>query len=557
MRRISLFLSTALFFGTALISDSPHSFCAVAPAYIGVLTPFYRSMQLQGHLIGLGLTEIPDYLIGSDIDFTYKKKPGAKLEIPFVDSFTINRFLGGYREDWLKKFNLWDDRLGLRSLDYVIRNENGTLQYRPELIERRLAPYLEAGYRPEDITLALENVPWDLPKSPVAGNWGQKAPPGDLREWSTVISHFASDLKTYLGASASAVSFKTGVEYDEKASFDGTADDFFAYYAATDAGLHAVLPNAALGPGEFTGMGVCPVLQTTCVYDTSNFLRFANVRHLRINDVPRSLHSFLKTGAGVPSEAVSRAVESYARLPPGVVAEIHQFGLLNEPFETANRNDPAALQANFEFQVLMGIWEKLKPRRVFHWGGIVEVGKLKFLNGSGFVRLVLDHYLGWRAFRLDPQETDPSRIPRRTELIAIDLKNSNSSAVIISSFSPMMSKERRKISVELPSTPRGGALRTIRYRASDNVYSAIRDDLARESNLKSEFVDCSLCLAPPVMMASDLEKARSMLHKNWIIYQTIMKRDLKWNSNDHEVSLKDRELDATLEANELLVIQTP
>jgi hypothetical protein len=316
---------------------------------LGILGPFYRATQLQGHLIGMGLIDIPGYLTTSDIDLKYRTKPGMTREIPFADSFTINRFLGGYREDWLRKFREWDDRLGRRSLDYAIRQSDGSLQFRPELIRRRLEPYLAAGYRPRDITIALENVPWDLATSdgrpPEPGPWGRRSPPGDLEEWSRVIRQFASDLAALLGPEAAAIQFETGIEYDEKASFDASAEGFFRYYEATDRALRAVFPDAALTPGEFTGLGICMPNTPECVYDTREFLEFAARDHLRVPDVPRSLHSFLDKPASVsPSAAADRAVRSYERLPQ-TVPEIHQFGLLNEPFGNEG-SDPAALRAN-------------------------------------------------------------------------------------------------------------------------------------------------------------------------------------------------------------------
>lgn len=77
----------------------PEATLAQEASALGTLTPFYRSTQLQGHLIGMGLTDIPDYLLGPDIDLRYKRNPALTKEVSFVDSFTINRFLGGYRED--------------------------------------------------------------------------------------------------------------------------------------------------------------------------------------------------------------------------------------------------------------------------------------------------------------------------------------------------------------------------------------------------------------------------------------------------------------------------
>src|SRR4051794_725273 len=262
---------------------------------LGILEPFYRATQLQGQLIGMGLLDIPAYLTGPDVDLKYAAKPEMAREIPFVDSFTIVRFLGGYREDWLRKFNQWDDSLGRRSLDYAIRQSDGSLHFRPELIRRRLEPYLAAGSRARDMTIMLKNVPGALaPKAarpPVMTEWGRSSPPGDLEEWSRLIRQFALDLRAYLGSAASDIQFETCGECDQKANFDGSTPEFFQFYATTDRALHSVLPDAALSPGEFTGIGECTPKFPNCVYDTRDFLQFAAQRDLKIAYVPRSLHS--------------------------------------------------------------------------------------------------------------------------------------------------------------------------------------------------------------------------------------------------------------------------
>ena len=527
---------------------------AEAPADLGILQPFYRSTQLQGHLIGLHLIEIPEYLLGSDIDFPYRRKPGAVREIPFVDSFTINRFLGGYREDWLRQpESSWDNNLGIRSMDYVVRSTDGSLRYRPELIERRLKPYLDVGYRPQDITLALENVPSDLARAPEFGNWGDRSPPADLRIWTEVISHFASDLKAYLGSAASAVSFKTGVEYDEKASFDGSSEDFFALYAATDRGLHAVLPGVALGPGEFTGLGECRM--ATCNYSTADFLRYASAHHLTVSDVPRSLHAFQNRPNPWPSAAVERAVDSYARLPAGTIAEIHQFGLMDQPFGLgAGAADPAAAQASWQFQTLMGLWQKLHPRRVFHWGGVIQMGDMEFLNGAGFLRLILDHYNGAHVFLLHPENGSGSR-QTGTESLAAAFTGIGKAVLIVSSFSPEMSGAKHVARFTLPAGLSGSSIRLIHYRETDNVFVRIRADLTTSGNLRREFSGCPMCLAPPAFMAADLERARAILASNYPAYQAKMKETLRWHSGDEDVSVQGRTLSANLEANELLLVE--
>jgi hypothetical protein len=526
---------------------------------LGILGPFYRATQLQGHLIGMGLMEVPAYLTASHIDLKYRAKPGTSREIPFADSFTINRFLGGYRDDWLQKFHQWDDRLGRRSLDYAIRRSDGSWQFRPDLIRRRLEPYLAAGYRSRDITIALENVPWDLAtpdrRPPEMGPWGRRTPPGDIEEWSLVIRQFATDLAAYLGGEASAIQFETGVEYDEKASFDGTADEFFRYYEATDRALHSVLPDAALSPGEFTGLGTCAPNMPHCVSDTGEFLEVAARDHLRIADVPRSLHSFLDKPANLsPSMTAERAIRSYARLPQ-TVPEVHQFGLLNEPFGNEG-SDTAALRANWEFQVLLRLWEALRPRRVFHWGGFDTVGRMALLNGSGFLRLVLDRYIGSHAYLISPREEGAAG-PGSAELLALGLTDGAKSAVIVSSFSPHASGAARPVDVELPSGMLDGGrpLKSIRYRQSSNVQARIRADLAADNNLRPDFADCALCLATPIQMARDGDRARAMLTRNWENYVEVMKDNLRWRTEDRGISRDGRVLRVTLEPDELVLIE--
>ncbi len=546
---------------------TPNGPSQAGPAHdLGILEPFYRATQLQGQLIGMGLLDIPAYLTGPDVDLKYAAKPRMAREIPFVDSFTIIRFLGGYREDWLRKFQQLDERLGRRSLDYAIRQGDGSLHFRPELIRRRLEPYLSAGYRPRDITIAFDNVPWDLATrggaAPEIGAWGRRSPPGDLGEWTQVIRQFALDLQAYLGSAASAIQFKIGGELDGKVGFDGSATDFFQFYAATDRALHSVLPDVSLTPGEFTGIGECTPKLPNCVYDTRDFLEFAAREHLTIADVPRSLHSLLdKPVSAWPSAAAERAMRSYARLPP-VVAEIHQFGLLDEPFGdyVLYGSDAAALQANWEFQVLLRLWDRLKPRRVFHWGGFDTVGKMAFLNGSGFLRLVLDRYRGWHGYLLDPLDegrSDGRSDAKSAEVMALGVADGARSAVILSSFSPYLSDLARRVTVDLPPELLAGGPRqkSIRYRQSRNVHVLIRRDLTEDDNLRPEFGACALCLAAPMRMAREADRARAMISRNWQRYIEAMKDNLRWQANDPGISRAGTALRVTLEPNELIVIE--
>ncbi|HXT09575.1 MAG TPA: hypothetical protein VN715_21885, partial [Roseiarcus sp.] len=460
-------------------------------------------------------------------------------------------------EDWLRKFHHWDKRLGRRSLDYVTKSQDGKLQFHPNLIVARLKPYLDAGYKPVDITLALGNTPWDLAtpvgSPPKEGVWGRKTPPGDLAEWGAVVRHFALDLKNYLGEDAEKVGFETGVEFDEKSSFDGGAQAFFRYYEATDRALHSVLPRARVSPGEFTGGGECRPVNPNCVYDTQRLIDVARRDGLVINVIPRSLHSLVDKKVAWPSEAARRTLASFARLP-GVTPEIHQFGLLFEPFGEDAGSDPGPMYANWEFQTLARLLLAGPPRRVFHWGGFIPVGKFLFLNGSGFLRLVLDHYLGRSVALAETRDTQVGR-PFPAETFALSLTGADSVALIASSFSPRPAPGARPISIELPAAWKGKGVKLVRYRASDNVFASIKRDLAAKNNLRSEFSSCLLCLGSPIKMAADVGRVRKMIARNWPRYEREMRDGLKWVDNDPNVFIQGRTLTAQMEANELLIVE--
>jgi hypothetical protein len=372
------------------------------PIELGELTPFYRSMQLQGHILGHALIEIPAYLTASDIDIRYKKNPRLKKEVPFVDSFSINRFLGGYKIQWLKQYNNWDPSLGKTSLDYVVRDGAGQLKNRPETIRSHLQPYLEAGYKLNDITINLENVPWALARSGGdEGLFGQRNPPANLDDWKRTVSHLAGDLKNLYGQYG-VPNFKVGNEFNTKKSFNGTAQDYLDLYTSSFKILREHFPSSAIAPGEFTGNGTCQNVDI-CVYDIKDLLPKTLAAGAVPSYVPRSLHAFQNVKNTMPSTVVQRAVTSYRRLGR-VTAEIHQFGLVGQPFGTHREvgNDMSARQAAWQFQVLMGLQEALRPARVFHWGGIsgYQRSNVALLNGAGFLRLFLDRYLGARMSRL-------------------------------------------------------------------------------------------------------------------------------------------------------------
>ncbi len=206
------------------------------------LRPFYRNQPVLGPFLqtGQGLVEPPSYL--DESDFPYQRR-GSTEEVPFADHLSVVRLLGGIGS----KAN------PSRDLDLATRNAQGVLEFHQELLEAKLQRYINAGYTPQDMTLVLDNIPWDLTPEPEDGTYGNEGVPGleggthDPSEWFWFVERLAQGLKTIFGEEpANFFRFRVGTEY----RFAGTEDQYLTHYDYAAAAVHDVLPGAQIGPAN-------------------------------------------------------------------------------------------------------------------------------------------------------------------------------------------------------------------------------------------------------------------------------------------------------------------
>ena len=520
-------------------------------ADLGTLTPFYRAMQMQAHIPGHGLMRVPDYLTAPTSDLRYHPRPGATEEIPFVDSFTITRFLGGMREQWLQQLDEDDPALGRASLDYVVTGAGG-LRARPDIIQRHLDPYLHAGYALSDITIVLDNTPWGIARGGGAeGPFGQKNPPASIDDWRQTITDLAYDLhRLYPGQTPN---FKVGNEYDTKKSFDGTAQDYLNLYLAAHNVLRRAFPTAQIASAEFTRGGTCAAAEQGCVFDTADFLSNARVAGAAPDYVPRSLNTFQNQTMTMPSDTVSRAEISYARLG-GVIPEIHQFGLLGQPFGDYGQvgSDQGSRRAAWEFATLTGLQRRLKPRRVFHWSTLYAPRNMDvaLMNGIGFAHTVLDRYVGARMTSLPATADDQG-----AEITAVRFDHLSRQALVISCFSP---KGGNTVQVSMPFAAATANWKFTRTGTNTGPFSAIRRDLAADNNLKPEFAATTDCTSDPDKMATDRARLRAMLSDHRAEYEAAGAAELKLRplaALPYRITQSGGRLSFAMPANELLVLE--
>lgn len=223
---------------------------------IGILSPFWRNHPVLGpHLQNeLWLNEIPDYFYQTD--FPYLKRAYDR-EVLFADHLSVVRLLGGTLSypglnisNDLGPDNKLDetDTVAIEKLsqyDFAYRLKEGTLAFRPEIIEQRLAPYIENGY--ESFTIVLDNIPYALTSHPVIGPYGQAASPDDPAEWYETVRQLCTKLSDLLGIEkANKLRFRIGTEMNGTARFAGTEDQFITHFDYAAAAIKDVLPGATL-----------------------------------------------------------------------------------------------------------------------------------------------------------------------------------------------------------------------------------------------------------------------------------------------------------------------
>ena len=100
----------------------------------------------------------------------------------FTDNINTVRFLGGWKTG----------SVGNNPMDLVYRDKDGTLKYRWDHIRNRLDKYVALGYT--DVTVVLDNIPYDLPAIVETGEYGNVNPPKNWNEWYDFIHELCVQL---------------------------------------------------------------------------------------------------------------------------------------------------------------------------------------------------------------------------------------------------------------------------------------------------------------------------------------------------------------------------
>jgi hypothetical protein len=538
---------------------------------IGRMGGFYRATQLQGHLTanGLGLIEVPAWFCNHP-NFPYAKRK-SKKEVLFVDHISITRPLGGYNQEW----NHSGTQLPANDLAYI--GDDKKVKYRWNLVYSRLNQYVENGYA--NFTINIENVPWALAREESSGPYGQNSPPRDWDEWYTFVRLFCQQLKKQCPEKVvKKLRFKIGNEYNGRKSFNGTQEDFFKYYDYSSAAIRSVFPDAPIFPGEIGG---------SAVHGNVNYLEL--VDHLAeknkfkdynkpLAGFARSTHSFPATqikGLGHEFSALERVISAggdfkklidrnpaFAR--DKVSLEFHQFGIIGNIYGDSASTEPGVRQASWQFQVLFMMKAENLLDRAWHWGTFDKrvhnrtKGEVFLPYGLSWLYLILDQMRGDETYVLNcgtPQKFG-------TTHYAIAAVNRKRTMVLISSFNNDRDNAvAKETTVFLPNeilhlTERS-KFSYIRLTDETSIHREIKNDLARDNNLKPLYKKHGQALNDVFGMSQNTNKAVQTVEANYEKYKKIWKDSLTpkpFNSRQLKIGSQGTALNLKMEPAELFVL---
>ncbi|HEY4526685.1 MAG TPA: hypothetical protein VJK53_02455 [Candidatus Paceibacterota bacterium] len=507
----------------------------------GTLTPFYRFTQLQGPYFrpdgASFLVTIPSYLSGNALDFPYKRKNAEGVEVPFVDGFTVARVLGGY--GGYTTGNGAED-----IIDYDPATGKSTTHY--DWVTDALQPYLDAGYKPSDITLGLDNIPWDIATNAcsggisVSGPYGNRSPVGDSAVWGTLITDFADYLNAFTGGKVADFRYKLGIEWNDSESFCGTEAEYKQYYALTHDALKKVVSSPQMMPFEFAGSHDQVI--GTVTLNTMNVYRDLLDADRPLAGVARSVQTFQTNGKD-PSGTADKAQEAISSLNDFTTAypsltnhEIHQLGLFPD-FDIAYV-DNSTRGASWNFQMLFRMRAKdPKLSTAAHWDLFDTVPETNTTEpyliptAASLLYQIFDNQIGSHMYEL-PAATgadDPN-----TETYAVGFKSSGRTVIIVSNYmaDTKLPGAGENISITIPASalPPGSAYALHSLSITDELTPVaalaqiIREGKVPHVRLKEPYASDRTIIAPITQMITGDDDAGAYYLREALATNTLLRR---------------------------------
>lgn len=469
-----------------------------------LMNSFYRNMPLLADnyydSADIAHLDPPLYLQDSTISFPYRKRAGYPHEVMFADNVNIVRFLGGWSA--IKNNTTIAD---ISQWDLAYRDANGKIQYRWNLIPARLDPILAMGYNSPNIV--LDNTPWCfplVPHEPAGGaGYGQCNPPGNMNEWSQFIADLCRELVTLYGYNTvNTWGFRVGTEDNDTTRFNGTADQYRAFYKATALAVQSVLPGAKVFPYNRAGSGTA---------NLETLLSEARQQGFPYTTSPISTYSIgtIDSSTGLPAtdpvnpdKVASGSTTSMWYDFDTITAattlsrEAQEYGwfLINELGDRDNAPGARGAAGNFYYMMTL---RKYRLDKLFHWSPVDPQtdSQKNILTSQGFIYSVLDYCNdASRVVELNYTLTKTKQTSQLYKCVGF-IRNSGKSYLLISGYN--MNRYQKKIntiSVYIPKSVFYQSNLKVTYTTlndSTDSYRMLRTDLATKGLLYTQYANDS------------------------------------------------------------------
>ncbi len=491
---IIILVLTAKVFGENTVSNFP-----ILYEY-PVMNRFYRNIPLLADNYYKApesiLLEIPPFLTDESISFRYKKREAYQYEQVFADNVNIVRFLGG----WSAIKNNTTVEI-ISQLDLAYRNEKGDIKYRWELIPARIDPILQMGYTAPNIV--LDNTPWcfpEIPEEPSGGEgYGQCNPPRSMDEWGKFIADLCTELvRRYGFGRVNSWGVRLGTEAGGPTRFNGTDDEYRAFYKATALAVKSVLPNANIFPYNRSGTGHENLKTLLTEARTQNFpytsspISTYSIAQLDLSGELKTDNLDPDITANGPATKMWYDMDVIAD-PASLSHEVHEYGwfLINELGDRDSA--PGARGAAGNFHYIMNLRHK-RLDKLFHWSVIDPNGEWQkvILNAQGFIFSVWDYCIGARTVELNKTLKFTPQSTQKYKSVGY-FNDAGKSYIMVSGYNMDRRQQNRNwISVYIPKSEfydQNVELSYTTLNDSTDHYRMLRDDLAAKSVLYERYAN--------------------------------------------------------------------
>jgi hypothetical protein len=525
---------------------------------LGVLERFWRNHPVLGpHLQdGIWLNKVPDYFF--DTDFPYKLRPYEK-EVLFADHLSVVRLLGGtdnYPELKLKltsgvnpdgtmkqsKLSV-SDTAAIRKLaqyDFVYRNTDNTLGFRPELIRQRLAPYLDNGY--ESFTLVLDNVPWGLRKEAIIGGFGQVGPPDDPEEWYITVKELCKTLKDIMGEKkANGLRFRIGTEMNGKERFDGTEDRFITHFDFAAAAIADVLPGARISLFNISSVSIDNIEKNHNVnafhvieHASAGINRKSGKPNIPMPYIAASRYYCEKNDLNTIVNGIDETWDFIKENIPGnenFTREIHEYGAIADWDAKPTTNNPDAFGNAMNLQMMINLYSNGLDR-LFHWNMLEKVSvpdrqPIMLPNGQLWGYSVLEYMAGGESFYICPKITDKKSETTYTALLSVF---DDKAYLLVNAFnSDRNDHAEQTINLEIPKKTIPfpiGLIKSATCNNSNSIYYNMRKDMEKKGVLNPMIADKPEYITELKNLTDNLNRGQSIIAENWERYKSMWKSSL-------------------------------